>query len=171
MRYQIIYQEGMGINEKNQIREIYDQLPKIDDSINLELLEENYNSLSKLQEVKSLPIISEEDRTIFSQIEKIKEMKDIKFGIEVFLKFNAREINVTIINKVIELSASYNKKYLEIKPYLVKITEFNSKIEDLMKKHGSEASSIADIQKEFGDFGIGTVGTDYSSDNSDGDFM
>ena len=59
--------------EKNQIKEIYDQLPKIDDSINFKLLEENYNSLNEFQEVKSLPIISEEDRTIFSQIKKIKE--------------------------------------------------------------------------------------------------
>ena len=180
MRYEIVYQEGMGINEKKQIQEIQKQLPNIDFGFNLESIKTNVNLLKQLQKTKGRIIITKEDEDDLLYLEtnksniliKISELNVIKTTIESKLKLKLNKIDSSVVSDVVKLSAEYNKEYLKINEFNNRHQQLEEKITNLMKAYGSEASSLNDMMGDFGGLTVDDGAAGYQSDSSsDGSFM
>lgn len=177
MRYEIVYQEGMGINEKNQIKEILNQLPNIDFKFSIETLKTNVNLLKQFQGTKGRELVTKEDEETLSYLEtnkssiliKLSELNLIKSTIESKLRLKLNKITSSVINDVIKLSSEFNREYLKINDFNIKYKNLEEKIINLMKVHGSEASSLNDMMGDFGGLGLKEDSAGYQSDDSDSD--
>jgi len=178
MRYQIIYQEGCGGKEQNKLRTINKRLLPVNYNINIVKLKNDITMLKPLNHIKP------QDENDFNKLElqhpdildRINTMNTIKITIENYIKLNKGSITNELVNKSNDLEIEYNKQLLIIKTYYEKFKLLSDKIEQLLQLYGSEASSLIDIAKDFGELessseSLGIIISDESSPDDDYDFM
>ena len=175
MRYQIIYQEGCGGKEQNQLRTINRRLPVINYNINILKLKNDIIMLKPLNHIKP------EDEDYLKKLEleypnildRINRITIIKTTINDYIKLNKARITTELVNKSNDLEIEYNEHFLVIKTYYEKFKLLVDKIEHLLQLHGSEASSLQDIADDFGELKSSTgpsIGPSVGSDD-EYDFM
>ena len=177
MRYQIIYQEGCGGKEQNQIRTISRRLPVINYNINIIKLKNDINMLKPLNHIK----LQDEDDLNKLELEYpdildiIDTLNTIKTTIDNYIKLSKGSITNELVIKSNALEIEYNEQLLIIKTYYEKFKLLADKIEHLLQLHGSEASSLEDIAQDFGEFKSPiespVVSSDSTIDDDDYDFM
>ena len=157
MRYQIIYQNGKGVKEKEQVKNIYDNISKIA-ILDIKKLEEDYDKVNKFNS-RLLSDISSKYETIKLNFSKINE---ININIEEKRKIikdiydkRPRDIKTEHLGIVKTNETELNKLKEELDKYSIIFTEIRIKLDKLLKDYGSEISGIDDVIDLFGSLGDG----------------
>ena len=178
MRYPIIYQHGTGIEEKNIIKEIMKNIPKLEININLITLESDINDIQKIKNSLITEKILENLLNLKNDLELInsKNSKNLLLIDEInnILNMKMRDIKSIQIERVNQIKIEYMDNYTYLNDRNNIYLQLKLDIENIMKTPiGSQISEMKILSEQFGDFSkFDSESDDSNSDEDDSyDFM
>lgn len=168
MKYAIVYMNGNGLSEKNQIKTIIETLPIMEFNLRIEKLEGDINDISNYDNTLLSSDTNERLNFIKSKSEfinsKISENNDIIKRLNDILKMKMNKIKSEQVTEAETLQRTYLDNYAEISENYERYLILSLEIEEILRKHGS---TISDAKQFASDFGTGMVLDDRLVSRSD----
>lgn len=154
MKYAIVYMNGNGLSEKNQIKTIIEALPIMEFNLRIEKLEGDINDISNYDNTLLSSDTNERLNFIKSKLDlinsKISENNDINKRLNDILKMKMNKIKSEQVTEAETLQRTYLDNYGIISENYEQYLTLSLEIEKILSVHGSIISEAKDIAQEFG---------------------